>query len=309
MAVDLFSDVIDSMRTGRKSFCRTRGTGRWGRRLDAFSGTGFHVVLDGGGWLVTPSAPSAPPVRLGAGDVVFVPHGAAHGLSGTPDRPFAELPAAPDALPPQDPGAPYADVVCGAYRLDRGRAHPFLLGLPDVIHLRAGRHPAMRTLVDLLAGRPESGSGAGAAVPALIDLLLVHLLRAWHDDAGPPAAPDDPAIATALHRIHHDPRRRWTVEELGAEVGMSRTAFARRFTSLVGLPPMTYLTNQRLNHGARLLRETDAPLASIARQVGYGSEFAFANAFRREFGTAPGRYRRRERALGGDRPGTAAQPG
>ncbi|MFC4062942.1 AraC family transcriptional regulator [Planomonospora corallina] len=294
--MDLFSDVIGSMRAGQKSFCRTRGTGRWGRRLEPFSGTGFHVVLEGGGWLVTPSEP---PVRLGAGDVVFVPHGAAHGLSGTPDRSLAELPAAPGAgLPPEDAAAPHADVVCGAYRLDRGRAHPFLRGLPDVIHLPSGRHPGTRTLVGLLADRPESGSGADAVVPALIDLLLVHLLRAWHDDAGLPAAPDDPAIAAALHRMHHDPRHRWTVEELGAEVGMSRTAFARRFAALVGLPPMTYLTHWRLNRGAWLLRETDAPLASIARQVGYSSEFAFAGAFRREFGVPPGRFRHRERAVG-----------
>ncbi|MBG0820058.1 AraC family transcriptional regulator [Planomonospora sp. ID91781] len=294
--MDLFSDVIGGMRGGRKSFCRTRGTGRWGRRLEPFSGTGFHVVLDGGGWLVTPSAP---PVRLDAGDVVFVPYGAAHGLSGTPDRPFAELPAVPDAFPPEDGATSYADVVCGAYRSDKGQAHPFLQGLPDVIHMRSDRHSAMRTVVDLLADGPESGVGAGAAVPALIDLLLVYLLRAWHDDAGPPAALGDPAVAAALHRIHRDPRHKWTVEELGAAVGMSRTAFARRFTSLVGLPPVTYLTNWRLDCGARLLRETDAPLASIAHQVGYSSEFAFASAFRRRFGTPPGRFRHRERAFSG----------
>ncbi|MEO3786043.1 AraC family transcriptional regulator [Actinocorallia sp. B10E7] len=291
--MDLFSDVIGSMRAGRKSFCRTRGTGRWGRRLEPFSGTGFHVVLEGGGWLVTPSAP---PVRLGAGDVVFVPYGAAHGLSGVPDRPFAELPTSTDAFPSGDAATSYADVVCGAYRLDKGQAHPFLRGLPDVIHMRSDRHPAMRTLVGLLADRPESGSGADTVVPALIDLLLVHLLRAWHDDADPPAALGDPAIAAALHQMHNNPQHKWTVEELGAAVGMSRTAFARRFTSLVGLPPMTYLTGWRLNRGAWLLRETDAPLASIARQVGYSSEFAFAHAFRREFEMPPGRFRHRERA-------------
>jgi AraC-like DNA-binding protein len=85
---------------------------------------------------------------------------------------------------------------------------------------------------------------------------------------------------------------RWTVRDLGAAVGMSKTAFARRFTAMVGQPPLTYLTWWRLSTGARLLRDTDAPLAAIAHQVGYTSEFAFANAFRREFGTAPGRFRR-----------------
>ncbi|WP_240196921.1 helix-turn-helix transcriptional regulator [Nonomuraea lactucae] len=105
------------------------------------------------------------------------------------------------------------------------------------------------------------------------------------------AALTDPVIATALHHIHHEPTRRWTVQDLGDTIGMSRTAFTRRFTSLVGQPPLAYLTWWRLNTGARLLQDTDAPLASIARQVGYTSEYAFTNAFRREFGTAPGRFR------------------
>ena len=82
------------------------------------------------------------------------------------------------------------------------------------------------------------------------------------------------------------------MQDLGAVVGMSKTAFARKFTAMVGQPPLSYLTWWRLSIGARLLRDTDAPLAAIARQVGYTSEFAFANACRREFGIAPGRFRR-----------------
>jgi AraC-like DNA-binding protein len=74
-------------------------------------------------------------------------------------------------------------------------------------------------------------------------------------------------------------------------VGMSRATFTRRFTSQVGKPPMTYLIGWRLNCAARLLRETDASLAAIARQVGYSTEFAFAGAFRREYGVSPGRFR------------------
>ncbi|MEJ2854201.1 MULTISPECIES: helix-turn-helix transcriptional regulator [unclassified Saccharothrix] len=137
-----------------------------------------------------------------------------------------------------------------------------------------------------------------------MDLLLVYLLRAWledesnrHPDRGWPAALTDPLLATALHHIHDDPTRRWTVQDLGAAVGMSKTAFARRFTAVVGQPPLTYLTWWRLSTAARLLRDTDDPLAAIARRVGYSSEFAFSNAFRREFDTAPGRFRRDSRVL------------
>jgi AraC-like DNA-binding protein len=128
---------------------------------------------------------------------------------------------------------------------------------------------------------------------ALVDLVLVHVLRQWWDgvgEAGRPAVPDV-AIATAQREMHGLPRHRWTVQQLARAAGMSRTAFIRRFTAVVGAPPMTYLTQRRLAHGARLLRQTEYPLATIAHLVGYSTEFAFANAFRREYGLAPGRFR------------------
>jgi AraC-like DNA-binding protein len=91
--------------------------------------------------------------------------------------------------------------------------------------------------------------------------------------------------------MHADPARRWTVAELAAAAGLSRSAFARRFTTLTGRPPLAYLSWWRMTLAARLLRQTDAPLSSLARQTGYTSEYAFANAFKRECGIAPGRYR------------------
>ncbi len=103
-------------------------------------------------------------------------------------------------------------------------------------------------------------------------------------------------LSAALHHIHNEPTRKWTVQELGSLVGMSKTVFARKFTAMVGQPPLDYLTWWRLSNAARLLRDTDASLAASARQVGYSSEFAFANAFRRELDTAPGRFRRDSRA-------------
>jgi AraC-like DNA-binding protein len=92
--------------------------------------------------------------------------------------------------------------------------------------------------------------------------------------------------------MHNDPARAWTVAALAAEAGLSRAPFARRFTELVGRPPLTYLTWWRMLTASRLLRDSDAPLNVVAAQVGYTSEFAFAHAFKRAYGTAPGRYRR-----------------
>ncbi|WP_089951617.1 AraC family transcriptional regulator [Lentzea xinjiangensis] len=302
--MDVFSDVIATVRAGRAKFTRSRLGGRWGYAFGPYPGAGFHVVLEGGCWLIPPSGS---PIALGAGDVVFLPHGAKHGMSDSPDRTIADLPRAPEGGPPDDEPAPgQTQLLCGAYRLERGQAHPFLHSLPEVIHLpaRLGDHSALRTAVDLLgADLIEARPGAAAALPALMDLLLVYLLRAWLDEEAARHRPrggwcvalTDPVVATALQHIHRTPAHPWTVQELGASVGLSKTAFARRFTSLVGQSPMAYLTWWRLSAAARMLRDGEAPLAAIARQVGYTSEFAFATAFKREFGTAPGRFRRRQR--------------
>ncbi|MFG2556520.1 MULTISPECIES: helix-turn-helix transcriptional regulator [unclassified Streptomyces] len=106
----------------------------------------------------------------------------------------------------------------------------------------------------------------------------------------------DPAIAAALNHIHRHTAYPWTVQELAHRVGMSRTVFARRFTHLVGQAPMAYVPWWRLSTAARILRGGDDPLAAVAQQVGYTSEFAFANAFKRAFGVAPGRFRRAQHA-------------
>ncbi|WP_434453348.1 helix-turn-helix transcriptional regulator [Lentzea sp. E54] len=100
--------------------------------------------------------------------------------------------------------------------------------------------------------------------------------------------------------MHRDPAHRWTVTELAERAGMSKTAFARRFTALAGQSPIAYVTWWRLSVGARMLLDGEETLASVARRVGYTSEFAFATAFKREFGVAPGRFRRRSAHLDDD---------
>ncbi|MCG5216217.1 AraC family transcriptional regulator [Streptosporangium sp. KLBMP 9127] len=310
--MDVLSDVIVAMRVGRPASARVRRHGPWGRRYPSVPGAAFHVILQGTCWLLPPDGA---PIALGPGDVVFLPRGVDHGLADTPSTPLTEPFCAPgenglhfgqrEEFPPdaaaQGSGVPSV-TLCGAYQFAPSRAHPLLNDLPQIVHLpaRLGHHLELRAAVDLLGGElANSRLGSDAVVPALLDVLLLFILRAWfaeqpeHGTAtGWAAALGDPAIVAALGGIHRDPARQWTVEELGVQAGLSRAAFARRFTALVGQPPLTYLTWWRLTTAARLLRDSDAPLNAVAQQVGYTSEFAFANAFKREYGTAPGKYRR-----------------
>lgn len=288
----MVSQAISSLRVGRRAIRRFRQGGSWGLRLGGQPGSGFHLVLDGSAWLISADAP---PVALRPGDVVLVPSGADHGLSVT-RRALHEMPLNAMDLDLSVPGPADFEFLCGSYRLDHGQVHPYLTGMPDLIVMSPDyeRHPELRSLTGLLVeGAAEEQPGTEVTRSALLDLMLVSVLRQWLREKRPETWPaiTDPAIITALDAIHGSPQTQWTVSRLGETVGMSRTAFTRRFTSQVGKPPMTYLIAWRLNCAARLLRETDASLATIARQVGYSTEFAFAGAFRREYGVSPGRFR------------------
>ncbi|TDE38822.1 AraC family transcriptional regulator [Nonomuraea mesophila] len=290
--MDVISEVIRTIRAGSANARLIKQSGSRGMRFPAFSGSGFHIALRGSCWLIRSAGE---PVRVETGDIVLVPSGAEHGFSHAPCA-LEDLPVAEPGSQPPGPGPLDFDFLCGAYLLDHGRAPQYLQALPDVITVTPDYdlHPELRSLTDLFgADLSHTRLGTGATRSALVDLTLVHALRQWHEVQGAAGTPmiGDPAIATAIQEIHRDPARPWTVARLSEVAGMSRTVFTRRFTAQMGRPPMKYVTDWRLDYAARLLRETDAPLATIARQIGYATEFAFAGAFRREYGLSPGRYR------------------
>ena len=152
-------------------------------------------------------------------------------------------------------------------------------------------------LVPLLAAEvPKDAPGQEAVLDRLLDLLLISALREWfaRPEAEAPAwyrATADPVVGHALGVLHNHPAEPWTVASLAAEVGVSRAALARRFTELVGEPPMKFLTGWRLALAADLLREPGNTIGSVAAQVGYGSPFALSAAFKRERGVSPREHR------------------
>lgn len=234
------------------------------------------MVLSGGAWLITTGGQ---PLELKPGDVVLIPFGATHGLSHVPSS-LQDLPPAVLSEDLSSPGPSDVELLCGAYWLDHGQVHPYLRLLPGVITVSPDYdlNPQLRLLAELLgADLSDAGPGTGATRPALLNLMLTHVLRQWLEQNRLADWPEttDPAIAAALHEIHTNPHRPWTVQSLSATAGMSRTAFTKRFNALMGQPPMSYLTRWRLTYSAQLLRETDVPLATIARRVGYSTEFSF----------------------------------
>ncbi len=287
MTVDLITAAIGSVRVGRANGRRIAEAGPYGLRLPPTPLLGFHVMLSGEGWLITESAA---PVQLCHGDIVFVTAGAEHGIARVPCT-LAELPLAAMAGLAPPPAPVDFEFLCGMYPLPNGRLPVVLRQLPEVIAFTPDyqRDPQLRVVVDMLSAdytRAEPGSGATRA--ALIDLVIVHILRHLQDRWPLTGEPD---IAEVLRSIHEQPARQWTVKQLSDLAGMSRSAFTRRFRAVTGMPPMAYLTDWRLAFGARLLRDTTQPLTAVARRTGYSTPFAFTAAFRRKYGVPPGRYR------------------
>ncbi|MGW2484600.1 AraC family transcriptional regulator [Streptomyces sp. NPDC001571] len=299
--MDLVSDAISAVRVGHPSSTRLRVGGSWCARLDAYEGAGFHVVLEGSCWMLTDGGTA---LALDTGDAVLLPHGSGHVIADRPASPATLARAvdftawagtATDTNSPTGKGT--TELLCGKYRLDRNHTHPLMADLPDVVHLsgRDARHDELRAAIALLGHEVDSTHpGSAIALPSLLDLLLVYLVRAWMADSTTsrwPAALHDPVVAAALHALHEDPAAAWSNQRLAARVGVSRATLARRFTALVGRAPMAYLTWWRLTRAAVLLRTTPDALGAIAGRVGYSTPYALSHAFSRQYGTTPGRYR------------------
>jgi AraC-like DNA-binding protein len=186
-------------------------------------------------------------------------------------------------------------MVTGTYDLESEVSRRLLGALPPLLVLPGDAWDS--PLVGLLAEEiVKDDPGQEAVLDRLLDLLLIAVLRAWfaRPDAEAPAwyrAYSDPVVGRALRLIHDDPAQPWTVAELAAEAGVSRAAFARRFTELVGEPPMKFLTDWRLSLAADLLLEPEATIGSVAHQVGYGTPFALSTAFKRVRGMSPQQYK------------------
>jgi AraC-like DNA-binding protein len=321
---DTLSDVLRAVRLTGAVFFSVDASAPWVAEAPSASAIGprimpgvdhvieYHVVTSGSCWggLV-----DEPAVHLESGDVLVFPQGDPHVLSSAPgmrgrsDMDVARL-AAADRLPIAisiDGGGPdRAHVVCGFLGCDARPFNPLLASLPRVIHLRGSSHegPVLRPFVELALAESRATRPGGECVLArLSELLFVEVVRRYlatlpPEDVGWLAGLRDDCVGRALQKLHERPARAWTLDDLAKECAVSRSVLAERFSRLVGVPPMQYLAKWRMQLAASLLRSTDAPLAQIAEQVGYGSETALSHAFKRWLGVAPSPYRRRPASFG-----------
>lgn len=306
--VDPLAEVLDVSRVRGAVLAHVCANDPWGIRLSSTPGAAFHAITAGTCWL---RLDGSAPLQLMPGDVVLLPTGSTHDMVSSPDgraRAFDRVAKEELMTPDGDlviagPGA-VTRFICAAYDYDHEVAHPLLSLLPPVVHIPAsapGDGGPIQSTLRLLAGELGGRSpGSRSVVTRLTDVLFVQVLREWLAREDGSAcwlrALRDPQIAEVIAAMHARPAEPWTLATLAQSVNLSRATLARRFTELVGEPPLTYLTRWRMDLAARRLRETTEPVNVIAHGVGYTSEFAFSRAFTRMRGEAPRRYRRVLRA-------------
>jgi AraC-like DNA-binding protein len=233
-----------------------------------------------------------------------VPHGEGHILRSEPGAPapgilelaLEQVSDRYEILRHGEGGAPTA-LICGAVRFDHPAAHNLVEILPDMIHVEASSSSELdwlqSTLRLMAAEARQLRPGGEAVITRLADVLVVQAIRSWIETdpaarSGWLGALRDRHIGRAIAIIHRDPARAWTVASLADEVGMSRSAFAARFTELVGEPAMQYVTRWRMHVALTSFKEDRATVAELASRLGYRSEAAFARAFKRVIGVSPG---------------------
>jgi len=303
---DGLSQILLRLSVTSTVYCLSDMSSPWGFRVAARASPAFHLLTSGAAWLEVDGEADA--CRLQAGDLVVLPRGNGHQVRDSRESRVLWLDNILDKSPPVNGrlhhggGGERTELICGGFSIDQMTARPLLEALPLVVHLRGhvGRAPEwLSGLIRMISVEmAANGPGAEAIVTRLTDALLAQALRSslleTHRAAGGPVS--DPQVARALRLIRERPDETWSVPKMAAAVGLSRSAFAERFRTATGETPIQSLTRYRLSRAAAYLRGTKAGIREIARRTGYDSEVSISKAFRRQYGTSPGAYRKASEA-------------
>lgn len=298
LMTDPLSEVIALLQPGTLFSKGISAAGRWGVRYAEFGHPSFCVVVEGACRL---EVDGYAPLALEAGDFVLMPATPGFTIGGfepvTPKRMDPHVAAASgedEVRHGRRSGPPDVRLLGGYFVFGSPDAALLVSLLPQLVHVRG--EARLATLVQLVGEEArERRAGRELVLARLAEVLLVEALRCGSGSAASPGllrGLADARLAAAIRRMHEQPARAWTVEQLGREAALSRSAFYARFGRAVGIAPMEYLHGWRMALAKNLLRRGDGALAEVAERVGYGSASAFSAAFARHVGVPPTQYAR-----------------
>ncbi|GAA6152868.1 AraC family transcriptional regulator [Pseudoteredinibacter isoporae] len=304
--MDALTDILKTLRLSSSFYFRTELTSPWGVEVPAKDKVArFHVVIRGQCWLRVEGEEEG--IHLSNGDLVVIPHGASHQLAdntGTEIRPLDDVlndvsyvGNGPLIYGGDGPGC---CLVCGEFAFSDLGQHPLLENLPKTLFVPGNQSYNSQWLDSAIGFISHEASnlepGAHAIIDRLSEIMLIQVIRATLDASEEKipflSAFVDARINQVLAAIHADPAHEWSVENLGQLVNMSRSSFSSCFTELTSMTPLQYVIFVRLDKASRLLVETTIPLINVAESIGYRSEAAFSQAFKKQYGMRPGEFRR-----------------
>jgi AraC-like DNA-binding protein len=312
--MDPVAALVDGPRARGAFVLRSTVSPPWGIRVQDEAPLTVMAVVRGGAWVLPDGRP---PIALEAGRVVVLRGPGHYSVTDDPAtrptvviHPGQRCGALAGYGPPElvdlglrtwgnDPDGD-TELVTGTYQSPAAVSRRLLDDLPDVVVARPDE--TLRSLVAWVAGEvTRAEPGQDAVLDRLLDLVVVAALRGWLAEQGDRApgwyrAHRDPVVGPTLRLLEDRPAEAWTVASLAAAVGVSRATLARRFTDLVGEPPMATLAARRLALAADLMADPRLTLATVARRVGYATPFSLSAAFTRATGLSPSEHRRRLRA-------------
>ena len=296
---DPLAQVVDLLRPDLSFSKLIEAAGAWRVSRSERGRPFFCAVLNG---TVRLEVSGRPPVSVAADDFVLIPAASDFTSSSS----VATWSGASDTLPHEvrpgvfhlgDPDAePDVRMLVGYCSFASTDADLLVSLLPSLIHARGDAR--LTTLIQLAVEESRANrAGRDVILARLMEVLFIEALRASgpHCPAGMLRGLDDDRVAAAIRCIHQEPTGAWTVEKLAKAAAMSRSAFFDRFRRTIGMAPMEYLLHWRMVLAKRLLEHRSAPIADVARQVGYGSASTFSVAFSRHVGVPPGLYARQQR--------------
>jgi len=305
MQLDPFSDLLKLIDARSVVSGGLVAGGAWAIAFPSTERIKFWGIVRGACWLAIEG--ESAPIAVEAGDVFLLraprSHVLASDLAVVPSDLAGVLEGRQGAIARHGDGDEFF-MIGGKVELSGDSGQLLLDGLPELIHIRAAsRHAAsLRWLLEqLVRERDDNSPGFAVASSQLAHLMFIQILRAHFEDAEPIGsgrlrAIGDKRLAPALQLMHDEPARAWQLGELAKAAAMSRATFSAYFKAVAGIPPMAYLTEWRMRLAARVLQDGRSSVGTLAASLGYASESAFSNAFKRVTGKSPRNYQRDQRA-------------
>lgn len=307
--MDILSDILHTVKVHGSLYFRTDFTPPWGLRVPSFQNVArFHLVTRGS-CLARISGINAN-VLLQTGDLIVITRGAEHHLSDeNSEPPFTSVDEAVTKSGFDGHGAFHwgsaetghqpTELVCGHFAFASARGKLLLDALPAFIHIpntKMRRFGWLDAATKFIADEVFGGElGSAAIINRLAEIIFIQTVRAYAKTQKEPnglfAALTDASISRVMLSIHRDPGADWTVDSLARVAGVSRTILSERMKTVLGIPPIAYLTHWRMELAHEALADSKKGMAEIGEAVGYQSLSAFSRKFKKHFGYTPGAVR------------------